>query len=88
MRPSKPWQWAIKETHSGLTVVKLATFQVVSHFNDGANSIKSILQELGIEPGAIVPARAKNLITTGFGIHGRRAWKAETVSQLQGYIDH
>ena len=46
------WQRATKETHSGLAVVELARFLAVSHFNDGANSINLVLQELGIEPGA------------------------------------
>ena len=45
------WQPATKETHSGLAVVVLAVFLAVSHFNDGAMSISSILQELGIYPG-------------------------------------
>ena len=45
------WQRATKETHSGLVVVELAVFLVVSHFNDGAVSIISVLQELGIYPG-------------------------------------
>lgn len=45
------WQRATKETHSGLAVVELAVFLAVSHFNDGAMSIGSIPQELGIYPG-------------------------------------
>lgn len=45
------WQHAAKETHSGLVVVELAVFLAVSHFNDGAVSIISVLQELGIYPG-------------------------------------
>lgn len=45
------WQRATKETHSGQAVVVQAVFLAVSHFNDGAMSISSILQELGIYPG-------------------------------------
>ena len=40
------WQRATKEV-----VVELAVFLAVSHFNDGAVSIISVLQELGIYPG-------------------------------------
>lgn len=55
------WQRATKETHSGLAVVEPATFLAVSHFNDGANSINLVLQELGIEPGAHCMQACKKL---------------------------
>ena len=45
------WQRATKEAHSGLVVVELAVILAVSHFNDGAVSIISVLRELGIYPG-------------------------------------
>ena len=45
------WQWATKETLSGLPVVELATLLAVAHFNDGALSIITIVPKLGVTPG-------------------------------------
>lgn len=42
---------ATKETHASAPTVELATFLAVSHFNDGATILVSILEVLRIVPG-------------------------------------
>ena len=54
------WQRATKETHSSLPTVELATYLAIGHFNDGAKTISSILEELQIDSG----------------VHCRKAWKS------------
>ncbi|CAB4024276.1 Hypothetical predicted protein [Paramuricea clavata] len=46
------WQRAIKETHSSLPTVELATYLAVGHFNDGSRTLLSVLENLGIVPGS------------------------------------
>ena len=55
------WQRATKETHSGLPTVELAAHLAVSHFNDGSVSLKLVLKELGITPGAHCSQACKKL---------------------------
>lgn len=45
------WQRATKETHASTPTVELATFLAVGYFNDGAQTLVSVLEELGITPG-------------------------------------
>lgn len=86
------WQRATKETHSGLAVVELAVFLAVSHFNDGAMSIGSIPQELGIYPG-LHCIRASTKLDHNRLRHSRRkssqeAKKRRKLRNLKkGYID-
>ena len=55
------WQRATKETHSGLPTVELAGYLTVSHFNNGATSIKCVLKELGVTPGPHCNQASKKL---------------------------
>lgn len=45
------WQRATKETHASTPTVELATFLAVGHFNDGSQTLLTILEALGIDPG-------------------------------------
>ena len=46
------WQRATKETHASAPTVELATYLAVGHFNDGARTLMSIVEELGMVPGS------------------------------------
>lgn len=87
------WQRATKETHSGLAVVELTTFLAVSHFNDGVSSI-SVLQELGIEPGAHCTQACKKIDYNRIRHSRRKSTEGGKRRQKQlhnfkkGYIDH
>jgi len=41
------WQRATKETHASTPTVELATFLAVGYFNDEAQTLVSVLEELG-----------------------------------------
>ena len=45
------WQRATKQTHSSLPTLELATNLAVGVFNDGAGTIKSVVEHLGIKAG-------------------------------------
>ena len=55
------WQHATKQTHCGLPTVELAAYLAVPHFNDGSDSIKLVLKELGITPGLHCSKACKKL---------------------------
>ena len=54
------WQHATKQTHSNLPTVDLATNLAVGVFNDGARTIKSVLEHLGIKAGRYTKNACKN----------------------------
>ena len=45
------WQRATKEMHASTPTVELATFLAVGHFNDGSQTLLTVLEALGIDPG-------------------------------------
>lgn len=74
--------------------MELATFLPVSHFNDGASSINSVLQELGIEPGAHCTRACKKLDYNQIrhsrrkSTEGGKRRRKQLCNFKKGYIDH
>ena len=88
------WQRATKETHSGLPTVELAAYLAVSHFNDGSDSVKLVLKELGITPGLHCSEACKKLDYNRLR-HARRKSSDQSKERRKqirnwkkGYSDH
>ena len=50
------WKYCPKHLHHGLTVAETAVAIAVCIFNDGASTLKTMLEELGLEPGVFTCA--------------------------------
>ena len=69
------WQRATKETHASTPTVELATFLAVGYFRNGAQTLLSVLENLGITPGCHCRKACRKLDRDRIGHSCRKKWR-------------